>query len=240
MYYNLGYYPVPHPAAGYHPSYPYYYASYPEGASSSSMPVPPAPPPDPMRMLCEQVVVPVRHPHLPAAAYDYPYGQPSYMYLQDEQKTSSSSTSSGAHPAVARISKGRLRWTIEMVSPSHCLRLNASIDLYSQDTLLKEAVELYGQSGVGMWKKVADYVNAGINYTFVDETGQTVDFVITNHQCGERYKHHIDPSLQIKKKGPWANEEVLLISLAVFLVLTFFRSTCLWSWWTSTRARTRV
>lgn len=236
MYYNLGYYPV---AAGYHPSYPYYYASYPEGASSSSMPVPPAPPPDPMRMLCEPVVVPMRHPHLPAVAYDYTYGQPSYMYLQDEQKTSSSSTSSGAHPAVARISKGRLRWTIEMVSP---LSLPAadSTDRCSQDTLLKEAVELYGQSGVGMWKKVADFVNAGINYTFVDETGQTVDFAITNHQCGERYKHHIDPSLQIKKKGPWANEEVLPMSLSVLLVLTFFRSICSWSWWTSTRARTKA
>lgn len=79
--------------------------------------------------------------------------------------------------------------------------------------MLKEAVDIFGKSGVGMWKKVADYVNAGVNYTFLDENNKPVDFVITNHQCGERYKHHIDPSLQVKKKGPWTEEEVWVSDL---------------------------
>jgi hypothetical protein len=72
-----------------------------------------------------------------------------------------------------------------------------------------------------MWKKVADFVNAGINYTFLDENNQPVDFVITNHQCGERYKHHIDPSLDVKKKGPWTEDEVTCTSIMIHNLILF-------------------
>lgn len=71
--------------------------------------------------------------------------------------------------------------------------------LRSQDRLLKEGYEKYTGHGVGMWKKVAEYVTAG--------TGAAPG-VISNHQCGERYKHHLDPALESRKSGPWTDEDV--------------------------------
>jgi hypothetical protein len=32
--------------------------------------------------------------------------------------------------------------------------------------------------------------------------------VVSNHQCGERYKHHLDPQLDIRKAGPWSESDV--------------------------------
>eukprot|EP01039_Chlorochromonas_danica_P003294 gene3294-3613_t len=199
VFYNPSYYPLHH--CGY-AAFPYFYAPY---MTQEATPMP--------TMLPE--CVPLRPTHLPPN-YDYSFDQSAsassrvpleYGFLYNRQLSASSDSvdkraearpsdvnSDGGVKVCARISKGRLRWTLEM------------------DALLKEGVELYGKSGVGMWKKVADYVNAGINYTFIDELGQPVDFVITNHQCGERYKHHIDPSLNVKKKGPWAEEEVAMLT----------------------------
>ncbi len=74
--------------------------------------------------------------------------------------------------------------------------------------MLVEAVELYKDCKVGMWKKVAHYVSSRIPQSSSDaENGKCV---VTNHQCGERYKHHLHPDIQSKKTGPWTDEEVYL------------------------------
>jgi hypothetical protein len=108
------------------------------------------------------------------------------------------------------VSKGRLKWTTEMVRTVQLYpKTNNDCNSSSiQDDLLIEGVRRFAEFGIGMWKKVAEFVQANIKDPIVDENGNIVDANITNHQCGERYKHHLDPSIQNKKKGPWTDEEV--------------------------------
>lgn len=72
-----------------------------------------------------------------------------------------------------------------------------------------EGFELYKDYKVGMWKKVAQYVSAHL--TVKDPTPNDLEncqLIVTNHQCGERYKHHLHPDIQSRNSGPWSEEEV--------------------------------
>ena len=73
-----------------------------------------------------------------------------------------------------------------------------------------QAVNIYGGSGVGMWKKVAEYVSQHMTQPILDDAGNPYEVKITNHQCGERYKHHLDPNIQQRNTDPWTDEEVSL------------------------------
>jgi hypothetical protein len=73
---------------------------------------------------------------------------------------------------------------------------------------LLEGVKLFGDFGVGMWKKVAIHIQSHLKVPLIDEKGNIVDTKITNHQCGERYKHHLDPTVKARKIGPWSPDEV--------------------------------
>lgn len=59
-----------------------------------------------------------------------------------------------------------------------------------------------------MWKKVAEYVSQHMTQPILDDAGNIYEVKITNHQCGERYKHHLDPNIQHRNTDPWTNEEV--------------------------------
>ncbi len=65
-------------------------------------------------------------------------------------------------------------------------------------------MEKHSGHGVGMWKKVAEYVSMNLGVKN-DSHGNPI---ISNHQCGERYKHHLDPALDSRKAGPWTDEDV--------------------------------
>ncbi len=72
-----------------------------------------------------------------------------------------------------------------------------------------QAFDMYKDCKIGMWKKVAQYVSAHLiipNPT--PEDYETCQLIVTNHQCGERYKHHLHPDIKYKKTGPWTEDEV--------------------------------
>jgi hypothetical protein len=86
-----------------------------------------------------------------------------------------------------------------------------------KDEKLIEAVNIYSKYGVGMWKKVAEYVQKNVKEPSRDENGNIVQTVLTNHQCGERYKHHLDPSIKQRNSDPWTSLEV-----PFFLIFVWF------------------
>jgi hypothetical protein len=69
-------------------------------------------------------------------------------------------------------------------------------------------VQLYSGFGLGLWKKVAGHVQSHLKSPLIDEKGNIVESKITNHQCGERYKHHLDPTVKARKIGAWSPDEV--------------------------------
>jgi hypothetical protein len=69
-------------------------------------------------------------------------------------------------------------------------------------------VKRFTEYGSGMWKRVAEYVQRNLKQPIQDENGNILDTKITNHQCGERYKHHLDPLRKARNCGPWTKEEV--------------------------------
>jgi hypothetical protein len=97
------------------------------------------------------------------------------------------------------------------IFPAYCLIFSESLFLPKDETLIK-AVNIYSKYGVGMWKKVAEYVQKNLKEPSRDENGNVVLTVLTNHQCGERYKHHLDPSIKQRNCEPWTSVEVLSVS----------------------------
>jgi hypothetical protein len=89
---------------------------------------------------------------------------------------------------------------------------------------LLEAFELYHDSTIGAWKKVAQYISAHMLYS--DPTPSQLEsspLIVSNHQCGERYKHHLHPEIKQRKIGPWTHEEVVLNNdLPIYFIHTMY------------------
>lgn len=100
---------------------------------------------------------------------------------------------------------------------------------------------MYAEFGIGMWKRVAEYVQKHLKEPIRDENGNIISSRIGNHQCGERYKHHLDPSIKQRKSGPWSEEEVSLILVRTgihYLVLS--RLQCYMNLWLNIKPLQRV